>query len=54
MVSKKPYVLQRFGFYSVRDKDDKILFNATNVYDANGAFKKFFKKKLKDSDIRYG
>ena len=54
MASKKPYITNRFGFYSVKSADDKILFNATNLQDANAVFKKFAKRNLKDSDIRYG
>jgi hypothetical protein len=54
MTSKKLSVVNRFGFYSVRDSDDKILFNATNMADANAVFKKFAKRNMKHSDIRYG
>jgi len=54
MASKKPYVQHRFGFYSVKSADDKILFNATNLPDANDVFKKFAKRNIKNSDIRYG
>lgn len=53
MASKKPYVQYRFGFYSVKSADDKILFNATNMTDANEVFKKFAKRNMKHSDIRY-
>ena len=54
MVSKKPYVLHRFGFYSVKKPNGDILFNATNLSDASAVFRKFAKRSLKKSDIRQG
>jgi len=54
MAKKKYFVQHRFGFYSVKSADDKIIFNATNLTDANAVFKKFAKRKIKNSDIRYG
>jgi len=36
MRTKKLYIMHRFGFYSVRQlPEDKILYNATNLQDAN-------------------
>ena len=48
---EKLYVSERFGFYSVRNKkDDKIVYNATNVYDANAVFKKRMGRNIEQKD----